>query len=82
MIWTFAQQFGTQGIGFLVSVVLARILLPKEFGLIGMIAVFVGIGSSLINSGLTQSLIRTSDPDQADYSTVFFLTLQEVELFI
>ncbi len=75
MFWTFIQQFGTQGIGFLVSIVLARILLPKEFGLIGMISVFVGIGNSLINSGLTNSLIRTSKPDQSDYSTVFFFNL-------
>ena len=75
MFWTFAQQFGTQGIGFIVSVVLARILLPKEFGLIGMIGVFVGIGTSLMNSGLTQSLIRTSEPDQSDYSTVFFFNM-------
>lgn len=75
MFWTFAQQFGTQGIGFLVSIVLARILLPKDFGLIGMISVFVGIGISLVNSGLTQSLIRSKSPDQEDYSTVFFFNL-------
>ena len=75
MVWTFAQQFGTQAISFLVSIVLARILMPKEFGLIGMISVFVGIGTSLMNSGLTQSLIRTSEPDQRDYSTVFFFNM-------
>lgn len=75
MVWTFTQQFGTQGIGFLVSIVLARILLPKEFGLIGMISVFVGIGGSLMRSGLTQSLIRSENPDQEDYSTVFFFNL-------
>jgi O-antigen/teichoic acid export membrane protein len=74
-MWTFGQQFGTQVISFIVSIVLARILLPKEFGLIGMISVFVGIGTSLINSGLTQSLIRTIDPDQEDYSTVFYFNL-------
>jgi O-antigen/teichoic acid export membrane protein len=77
-MWTFGQQFGTQAIGFLISIVLARLLLPKEFGLIGMISVFIGIGTSLVNSGLTQSLIRTVDPDQEDYSTVFFLISQEV----
>jgi O-antigen/teichoic acid export membrane protein len=74
-MWTFGQQFGTQAIGFLISIVLARLLLPKEFGLIGMISVFIGIGTSLVNSGLTQSLIRTVDPDQEDYSTVFFFNL-------
>jgi len=74
-MWTFGQQFGIQAISFLVSIVLARVLLPKEFGLIGMISVFIGIGTSLVNSGLTQSLIRTIDPDQEDYSTVFFFNL-------
>jgi teichuronic acid exporter len=75
VLWTFAQQFGTQAIGFLISIVLARLLLPKEFGLIGMISVFMGIGTSLVNSGLTQSLIRTVNPVQEDYSTVFFFNL-------
>lgn len=75
MAWTFAQQFGTQAIGFLVSIVMARLLMPREFGLIGMISVFIGIGNSLIKSGLTQSLIRTSHPDQEDYSTVFYFNL-------
>lgn len=75
LIWTFAQQFGTQGIQFLVSIVMARLLLPEEFGLIGMISVFVAIGTSLMNSGLTQSLIRSEKPDQEDYSTVFYFNL-------
>jgi O-antigen/teichoic acid export membrane protein len=74
-MWTFGQQFGSQVIGFIVSVILARILLPKDFGLIGMISIFIGIGTSLVNSGLTQSLIRTLEPDQEDYSTVFFFNL-------
>src|SRR5690606_26806063 len=75
LVWTFAQQFGNQLIGFFVSVILARILLPAEFGLIGMIAVFIAIGNTLLNAGLTQSLIRTKDIDQEDYSTVFYFNL-------
>lgn len=75
MVWTAAQQFSTQGVNFIVSIILARILLPDEFGLIGMIAVFIAIGSMLYNSGLTQSLIRTKDPDQDDYSTVFWFNM-------
>lgn len=73
--WTFAQQFGNQFVGFIVSLVLARLLLPEEFGLIGMIAVFVSIGKGLLDSGLTQSLIRSKDLDQEDFSTVFFFNL-------
>lgn len=72
LVWTFAQQFGNQLIGFLVSLFLARLLLPEEFGLIGMIAVFIGIGNTLLNAGLTQSLVRSTNLDQEDYSTVFY----------
>lgn len=75
LVWTFAQQFGGQIVGFIVSMILARILMPEEFGLIGMIAIFVGIGKVLIDSGLTQSLIRDQDLDQEDFSTVFFFNL-------
>lgn len=49
--------------------------MPADFGLIGMLSVFIGLGSSLIDSGLTSSLIRTVEPNQRDYSTVFFVSL-------
>jgi O-antigen/teichoic acid export membrane protein len=75
VFWSTLQQFSNQIIGFGVSVVLARLLLPEEFGLIAMLAIFMGIGSSLIDSGLTQSLIRTVNPDDRDFSTVFYFNL-------
>ncbi len=74
-VWTFAQQFGNQLIGFVISLILARILLPEEFGLIGMIAIFVAVGNTLLNAGLTQSLIRSGDLEEVDYSTVFYFNL-------
>lgn len=72
LVWTFTQQFGNQLVGFIISLVLARILLPEEFGLIGMIAVVVAIGNALLDGGLTKSLIRDKECDQEDYSTVFY----------
>jgi len=75
LVWTFASQFGNQLIGFVVSMILARILLPEEFGLIGMIAIFLAVGKSLLDAGLTQSLIRSDNLDQEDFSTVFFFNL-------
>lgn len=75
LVWTYAQQFGNQLIGFVVSLILARLLLPEEFGLIGMIAVFVSVGNTLLKGGLTQSLIRSQELDQVDYSTVFYFNL-------
>lgn len=74
-IWTYAQQFGTQIISFAVSIFLARILLPEEFGLIGMIAIFMGIGNTLFDGGMTSSLIRCDNLEDSDYSTVFIFNL-------
>lgn len=75
MFWTLIQQFSTQGISFVVSIILARLLLPEQFGLIAMLGIFVGLGTSLLESGLGQSLIRTTNPDTDDYSTVFYFNL-------
>jgi O-antigen/teichoic acid export membrane protein len=73
--WTFAQQFGVQLVNFAVGIILARILLPSEFGLIAMLGLFIAVGNSLLDSGLASSLIRSQDLTQADYSTVFFFNL-------
>ncbi len=75
MIWTYSQQFGSQLITFAVSLALTRLILPEEFGLIGMITIFMGIGTALFDGGLTSSLIRSKDLDQNDYSTVFYFNL-------
>lgn len=74
-VWTFSQQFGVQVISFLITIVLARILGPAEFGIIAMLSVFIAIGGLLVNSGLSSSLIRSSKANQKDYSTVFYFNL-------
>lgn len=75
MLWTFAQQFSVQGISFVVSIILARLLLPAEFGLIAMIGVFVGLSNALVSGGMTQSLVRSEDLDDDDFSTVFYFNV-------
>lgn len=75
MFWTFIQQMSTQGIAFVVSIILARILLPSEFGLIALLTVFIAIGNELVKSGLSQSLIRTENPSDEDFSTVFYFNM-------
>jgi len=75
VFWSFLQLFSTQVIGFIVSIILARLLLPSEFGLIAMLGIFISIGTTLINSGLTQSLIRSENIDEEDFSTVFIFNL-------
>lgn len=73
--WSFLIQGGTQAINFVVTVLLARLLLPEQFGLIGMISIFLAISRSLLNGGFVSSLIRTKEADNIDYSTVFFVNL-------
>lgn len=75
MFWSSLQQFSGQLISFAVSMILARLLLPSEFGLIAMLGVFMSISNTLINSGLTNSLIRTQNLEEDDFSTVFFFNL-------
>lgn len=75
VFWVFVQQFSNQAITFVMSIFLARILMPEDFGLIGMIAVFMSISQTLLNAGLTNSIIRQSNPTQIDYSTVFYYNI-------
>src|SRR5690606_17306950 len=75
VIWTFSQQFSVQIINFCVQIILARLLMPEVFGLIAMLTIFISIGQMLMDSGMTTSIIRTKEPDQLDYSTVFVTNL-------
>jgi len=75
ILWSFCQQFGAKIVSLLISIILARILNPAEFGLLAMINVLIAMGSSLMDSGLTSSLIRTNDATQKDYSTIFYFNM-------
>ena len=75
VFWTSLQQFSNQGVSFIVSLSLARLLMPAEFGLIALISIFISIGKSLMDVGLNQSLIRSSDVNKEDFDTVFIFNL-------
>ena len=75
MFWSFAERFSSQGIHFLVMIVIARLLSPKEFGLIGMLAIFIAVSQSLIDSGFSQALIRKQNRTEVDKNTVFFFNI-------
>jgi len=75
IIWSIGQQFSVKFISLFITIILARLLSPAEFGLIAMLSIFIAIGTSLMDSGLTSSLIRTRLAGQKDYSTVFFFNL-------
>lgn len=75
VIWSGIERISVQGVQFLVMLVIARILAPKDFGLIGMLTVFLAVAQSLIDSGFSQALIRKQKRTEADNSTVFFFNI-------
>jgi len=75
VVWTVIDTFVLRGLSLVATIILARWLGPEEFGLVGMIAVFIAIGTSITDSGLSSSLIRTKNADDSDFSTVFLLNL-------
>lgn len=75
LFWSFVDTVAGQGINLVVGIMLARLLMPREFGLIGMVLVFFALSEAFINSGFSSALIRKKDCTQTDYSTVFFFNL-------
>lgn len=74
-IWSFVEGFTSKSITFIIGLVLARMLSPKEFGLIGMLTIFISISSVFIHSGFSQALIRKKSCSEIDFSTVFYFNL-------
>lgn len=75
VLWSLTGQFSVQGIQFLVSVVLARLLSPDDYGLIGMLAIFLAISQVFIDGGFSSALIQRKDCDDTTYSTVFYINV-------
>ena len=61
VIWSSIERFGTQGVQFLVMLVMARLLSPKDYGIIGMTAIFFAIATTFIDSGFGSALIQKKD---------------------
>lgn len=70
-MWSFIDSFASQGITFLVGLVLARLLTPEEYGLIGIIIIFIAIFNTIVDSGFSNALIRKKNAVDIDYNTVF-----------
>ena len=75
VLWSFTEMVANQGIQFIIQIILARLLLPEHFGVIGMILVFVAISNSIVDCGFSQALIRDQNTSKEDYSTVFYFNL-------
>lgn len=73
--WSFLDNIANLGVTFLVGLVLARLLTPEEYGIMAIIAIFIAISNTIIDSGFSNALIRKVHIERIDYNTVFFFNL-------
>lgn len=75
LIWRFMERFGSQLVSFVVQIVLARMLAPSVFGTVAKVTIITSILLVFVDSGMANSLIQKKDPDDLDFSSVFFFNL-------
>lgn len=74
-MWSAVENVTRLGVTFVVSIILARLLSPEEYGLIGILTIFIALFNAIVDSGFTNALIRKQDVTDTDYSTVFYTNL-------
>lgn len=75
MIWTAFQKYSTMIISFVSGIILARLLMPEDYGAIGMLLIFMSLAEVFIDAGFGSALIQKKNPTQTDYSTVFYFNI-------
>lgn len=75
LIWKILERGGTQGIQFIIQIILARLLSPEDYGVIAIIMIFIALANVFVQSGFSVALIQKKDSDDTDFSSVFYLSL-------
>lgn len=81
LVWKFLERFGSQAMQFLVSIALARLLSPDDFGLVALVMVFIALANVFVHSGLNTALVQKKNADNVDFSTVFYASIFIALLF-
>lgn len=81
VMWSAIERFSVQGIQFVLSIVIARLVAPSEYGLIAMLGIFLAIARTFIDSGFSNALIQKQDRSDIDFSTVFYFNIVLAALF-
>lgn len=74
-IWRFLERCGAQCVSFVVSLVLARLLAPEDYGVVALAAVFINLMQVFVDSGMANALIQKKDADELDFSSVFYFNV-------
>jgi len=75
MAWNTVEKLAVSGITFIIGIILARILMPSDYGLVGMLAIFFAFSELFITSGFSSALIQKKDRNEIDFSTIFYYNL-------
>jgi O-antigen/teichoic acid export membrane protein len=73
--WSAIERFSVQGIQFVLSIIIARLITPSDYGLIAMLNIFISLGQVFIDSGFSSALIQKKDRTDVDFSTVFYFNI-------
>jgi teichuronic acid exporter len=73
--WSLIDWIGVKGVQFGIGVMLARLLLPEQFGLIGMLGIFIAVAQAFLDSGFGSALIQKQDADQVDMCSIFYFNI-------
>ena len=75
ILWSSVEHFSAQGLGFIITLFIARLVTPEDYGLIAMLSIFMVVSQVIINSGFSNYLIQNKNRTHVDYSTVFCLNI-------
>ena len=75
VFWSSIDRFSSQGIQFIFSILIARMLLPSDYGVIAMLGIFLAVSQSFIDSGFGIALVQKIDRTETDFSTVFYFNI-------
>lgn len=75
LIWKFLERGGVQVIQFIVSIIIARLLLPTDYGAVALLTIFISIATVFVQSGLNTALIQKEDADDIDFSSIFYYSI-------
>jgi len=75
LFWKFSERFSAQIVSFIVSILLARLLLPSDYGIVSLVLVFIDLANVFVVNGFSTALIQNKNSDEVDFSTMFFSSL-------
>ena len=75
LLWGLLEKCSVQVVSFLVTIVLARLLLPEEYGIVALISIFIALATVIIDGGLNTALVQKKDANEEDFSTIFYVSM-------